>query len=73
LAVIKQVDGRLLPAQIHRLLKSAQEEKRRSEERFQIIADNASVMLWVSNADGAVTFDHRQVDKFRLQPNDSTS
>jgi two-component system, cell cycle sensor histidine kinase and response regulator CckA len=52
----KQVQGRFSPAQINKLLKSLQEEKRRSEERFQTIADNASVMLWASNAEGAVTF-----------------
>lgn len=61
----------ILAGSINELLKAAQEEKCRSEERiriteerFQIMADNASVMLWVSNADGAVTFANKPCSNF---------
>jgi PAS domain S-box-containing protein len=62
--LVKQFDGRFSTPQIDKLLKSAQEERRRSEERFQIIADNAPVMLWVSNENGAVTFTNKPCSNF---------
>jgi PAS domain S-box-containing protein len=45
-----------LAVAINRILKVAQDQKRESEERFCIMADNAPVMLWVTNADAALTF-----------------
>ena len=59
---------RFSQVQLDKLVESAQEEKRKTEEHFQTIADNASVMLWVSNADGAVTFVNKPCSNFTGRP-----
>ena len=65
---VNQANAQFSSEQINKLAESAQEEKRRTEERFQTIADNASVMLWVSNADGAVTFANKPCASFTGRP-----
>ena len=57
-------NSRFSQVQLDKLVESAQEEKRKAGEHFQAIADNASVMLWVSNADGAVTFVNKPCSTF---------